>query len=55
MMGPTGEVQDLAGDLYTGQWEGDRKHGYGRYVWSDGDVYEGEFRDGEQCGRGADA
>jgi hypothetical protein len=45
MLGAMGEVQDLAGNVYIGQWEGDRKHGYGRCVWSDGYVYEGNWEE----------
>lgn len=45
MLSAGGDVTDLAGDLYTGAWQADKKHGYGRYVWSDGDVYEGTWEE----------
>ena len=37
--------------LPSGNWHLDKKQGYGKYVWSDGDVYdgqwEGDLRNGE--------
>lgn len=30
------------GGRYTGEWNGDKKHGKGKLVYSDGAVYEGE-------------
>ena len=30
------------GGKYTGEWNGDKKHGKGKLVYSDGAVYEGE-------------
>ncbi len=32
------------GDIYIGLYENDKKCGYGRYVWSNGCVYEGGFK-----------
>ena len=32
-----------AGDEYSGYWLDDVKHGHGKYVWADGDVYEGDW------------
>lgn len=29
-----------------------KKHGYGKYVWSDGSYYEGDWIDNKICGRG---
>jgi hypothetical protein len=39
---PRSQVSELKGDQYSGNWQKDKKHGFGKYVWSDGDVYEGE-------------
>uniref|UniRef100_A0A7S4PGV1 PH domain-containing protein n=1 Tax=Guillardia theta TaxID=55529 RepID=A0A7S4PGV1_GUITH len=33
----------LPGDEYSGNWHKDKKHGYGKYSWSDGDCYEGDW------------
>lgn len=30
-------------DIYVGSYENDKKSGYGRYVWSNGCIYEGNF------------
>lgn len=32
------------GDIYVGSYSQDKKCGYGRYVWSNGSVYEGFFK-----------
>jgi hypothetical protein len=37
---------------YTGQWQGDKRHGKGVMVWDDGDTYEGEFMFDKRHGRG---
>ena len=29
--------------MYTGNWLMDYRHGYGKYTWKDGNVYEGMF------------
>lgn len=39
-------------DKYIGQWDGGMKHGMGRYVFSGGDFYDGEFRFNEAKGMG---
>jgi len=31
------------GSLYEGNWEEGLKSGIGRFLFSDGDIYEGEF------------
>jgi len=31
------------GAKYTGDWNNDLKHGFGEYVWPDGDSYEGDW------------
>lgn len=30
-------------DIYVGSYKNDKKCGYGRYVWSNGCIYEGSF------------
>jgi hypothetical protein len=41
-----------AGDKYVGQWRRGAKHGYGRYLFRCGDVYDGDFTDDRACGQG---
>ncbi|XP_061369899.1 phosphatidylinositol 4-phosphate 5-kinase 1-like [Gastrolobium bilobum] len=40
------------GDIYTGTLSGNAPHGTGKYLWSDGCMYEGEWRKGKACGKG---
>jgi hypothetical protein len=43
------------GIRYTGQWlkgENEVRHGYGRCVWPDGAVYEGNWKFDKACGQG---
>ncbi|XP_055800731.1 phosphatidylinositol 4-phosphate 5-kinase 1-like [Solanum dulcamara] len=40
------------GDLYTGTFLGKVPHGNGKYLWSDGCMYEGEWRRGKASGKG---
>ncbi|KAF7834099.1 phosphatidylinositol 4-phosphate 5-kinase 1-like [Senna tora] len=40
------------GDLYTGTLLGNVPHGTGKYLWSDGCMYEGEWKKGKACGKG---
>lgn len=39
------------GDTYEGMWQAGLKHGQGKYIWRDGNVFEGHFwldkREGE--------
>jgi hypothetical protein len=37
---------------YTGSWQLSKPHGYGKAVYNNGDVYEGNFEKGERCGFG---
>lgn len=37
---------------YEGEWQGGKKHGYGKLLFKDGSYYEGEFADGEIMGNG---
>jgi antitoxin component YwqK of YwqJK toxin-antitoxin module len=38
--------------MYEGEWQGGKKNGKGKYFWSNGQVYEGEFKDNECHGAG---
>ncbi|XP_021718609.1 phosphatidylinositol 4-phosphate 5-kinase 1-like [Chenopodium quinoa] len=40
------------GDYYTGTFVGNVPHGNGKYLWSDGCMYEGEWRRGKATGQG---
>lgn len=52
MLGQDGEVREIAGDQYSGNWHRDQKHGHGKYVWADGDVYEGQWEKDMRAGEG---
>jgi hypothetical protein len=52
MLGQDGEVREIAGDQYSGNWRRDQKHGHGKYVWADGDVYEGQWEKDMRAGEG---
>ncbi|KAJ4979566.1 hypothetical protein NE237_010346 [Protea cynaroides] len=47
-----GEVLLLNGESYSGSLLGNMPEGSGKYVWSDGCVYDGEWRSGMRNGRG---
>ena len=38
--------------VYEGGYLNGRQHGYGTYIWPDGDRYEGEYRNGKKHGHG---
>lgn len=40
------------GDVYQGDWVGNKPHGNGRFVRFNGDYYQGEFSNGYPHGRG---
>eukprot|EP00212_Chloropicon_laureae_P005844 CAMPEP_0197496724 /NCGR_PEP_ID=MMETSP1311-20131121/46610_1 /TAXON_ID=464262 /ORGANISM="Genus nov. species nov., Strain RCC856" /LENGTH=50 /DNA_ID=CAMNT_0043042327 /DNA_START=140 /DNA_END=289 /DNA_ORIENTATION=+ len=40
------------GDVYCGAVDNDLPHGYGKYEWSDGSFYEGEWSEGVKHGTG---
>ncbi|KAJ1405392.1 Phosphatidylinositol-4-phosphate 5-kinase, core [Sesbania bispinosa] len=40
------------GDVFIGKIKGILPHGNGKYTWSDGTVYEGEWVDGKMSGKG---
>merc|ERR1711933_361732 len=42
------------GSVYTGEWAGDLRHGYGIYVSVGGDAYIGEYSSHEKHGWGAE-
>ena len=41
------------GDMeYVREYEDGKKHGKGRYTWSDGGIYVGNWKDGKEHGQG---
>jgi len=38
--------------IYTGQFQNDKRHGYGHCKWRDGTVYFGEFKENKIEGYG---
>ena len=46
------QTKDEDGNVYTGQWLDNQKHGKGVMIWENGDKYEGQWRDGKISGRG---
>ena len=42
------------GQIYYGQWiEGTKiRQGFGRLIWQDGSLYEGQFKNNKACGMG---
>lgn len=40
------------GVIYSGEWKGDFRHGYGIQVWPDGAKYEGQWENGKASGKG---
>lgn len=41
-----------SGAVYTGEWSGGMRHGYGRQTWPDGTTYEGQWSEGSASGSG---
>ena len=39
--------------MFTGQFEDDKEHGFGRNNWPDGSWYEGDYKEGQQHGKGS--
>ena len=37
---------------YLGEYKDGKKHGKGRYTWSDGGIYVGNWKDGKEHGQG---
>ncbi|XP_061359323.1 phosphatidylinositol 4-phosphate 5-kinase 1-like [Gastrolobium bilobum] len=46
------EKQLPSGDIYIGSSLGNEPHGAGKYLWSDGCMYEGEWKKGKASGNG---
>ena len=45
-------INDDDGNVYYGQMEGDKPHGYGTFTFADGGKYVGEYKNGEGHGYG---
>ena len=43
---------EAKGGVYEGFFKNDQFHGYGRYIYPNGDLYLGEFALGEISGNG---
>ena len=41
-----------AGDIYSGEYKDDKRHGQGTYTWASGDQYVGGWRNNEKHGQG---
>jgi hypothetical protein len=39
-------------DIYEGRFRNGLPHGFGKYIWENGDTYEGRWRNGMKHGRG---
>jgi len=39
-------------DIYEGRFRNGLPHGFGKYIWENGDTYEGRWRNGMRHGRG---
>lgn len=55
-IGPDGRVQGVGKEInhiiYEGQFKNDIYHGYGRYIYSNGNFYLGNWVDGKRSGWG---
>lgn len=36
------------GDVYSGQWKKNKKHGIGEFIYANGDVYRGVWNNGNK-------
>ena len=43
-----GTFSKWAGEKYEGYWKDDKRHGQGKYTWTDGGIYEGLYEKGEK-------
>ena len=51
--GKQGEgIMNKDGEIYTGGWSKNLRHGQGKCCYKNGDVYEGRWVGGKRCGRG---
>jgi len=35
----------ISGDVFQGNWKNGKRSGWGKYIYSSGEVYEGELED----------
>lgn len=40
--------------MHIGEWKNSKRHGLGSYTFSNGNKYEGEYKDGVACGIGVE-
>ena len=45
-------TEDYGGEVYYGQMEGSKRHGYGTYTYASGGKYVGEWKNGKRHGQG---
>jgi hypothetical protein len=45
-------VSCVQGERFAGQWYNGKKHGYGRYVFENGDMYDGDWKNDMAHGKG---
>jgi hypothetical protein len=48
----TGVGKEINNIIYEGQLRDDVYHGFGRYIYSNGNYYIGNWADGKRCGKG---
>ena len=48
----TGVGKEINNIIYEGQLRDDVYHGFGRYIYSNGNYYIGNWVDGKRCGQG---
>ncbi len=39
-----GRLKNRRGDIYVGNWEADKRSGFGIYEWKNGDCYRGDWK-----------
>ena len=39
-------------NIYDGEYQKDRKHGFGRFIWASGNQYQGEYFEDDRHGYG---
>ncbi|TNV73190.1 hypothetical protein FGO68_gene10970 [Halteria grandinella] len=52
LMTGTGNWQNEDGQTYQGQWQRNKRNGYGKNTWPNGGSYQGEYKDNNRHGQG---